>query len=81
MIEEVIIYKCPFCKAEYRSKELAEKCVVNHKAPKEIKDWKYNEENEYPEEIIVSFGIDGRNCIYKKDHFVFESKFDNDNNP
>lgn len=70
MIEEVTIYRCPFCKAEYQSKENAEKCMTRHKVPLKIEDWHYGKFSEYPDSITVSFGENKRIALYKKERFV-----------
>lgn len=70
MIEEITIYRCPFCKAEYQSKETAEKCMVKHKVPQKIDDWNYGKFDEYPNNIIISFGEGNRTYLYKKERAV-----------
>lgn len=71
MVEEITIYRCPFCKAEYQSKEIAEECCINHASPKEFIDWAYNQYNEYPEKIKVGFGDGKRIAFYTFKRFEY----------
>ena len=85
MIEEITIYRCPYCKAEFKTTEETEKCMINHKVPKEIKDWTYIQQGEHPRQIIVSFGDEKRDGVYILDHLLIKNfrdfkKFNNDSN-